>query len=68
MQMTEKESRALDHLASMPTIAHAIVATKELRNILEATDGDIMANGRLYEIDARARGAGMYTIRLKETA
>lgn len=55
----------LDHLCSMPGLAHAMLTSRQVRQLLAMTSGEVMANGRLYDIQTESRGAGMYTVRLK---
>ena len=59
-------SNVLNHLASMPGLAHTTVERKELKQILLDTDGQLMACGRLWDIESRHLGAGVYRIKLKE--
>ena len=55
--MTESVSQALNHLCSMPALAHSMLTRAQLRELLQSTGGDVMAQGQLYDIDAKARGA-----------
>lgn len=50
---------------TMPRYASATMASKELRDALLETGGQVMACGSLYEIDAKPLGAGVYLVRLK---
>ena len=61
----ERISRAVNHLCSMPAVAHVMLTRAELRAVLQRTGGDVMACGHLYDIVSESRGAGMYTVRLK---
>jgi len=63
--MTPDVSRTLDHLAAFPGVAHAMVSKAEAQALLKSTDGDVFANGRLYDLVVASRGAGMYDVRLK---
>ena len=58
-------SQVLNHLASMPGLAHAMVTRAEARAILAETGGDLLAQGQFYDVVLESRGAGMYTVRLK---
>lgn len=56
---------ALNHLRSMPGVAHATVTTTELREIMLTTGGQMLANGTLWEITQKSLGAGVYRISTK---
>lgn len=58
-------SDPINHLASMPKIAHATVTTKELREIMLRTGGQMLAQGDLWDIQKKSLGAGVYRISLK---
>jgi len=50
---------------TMPRHATATVTREQLREILLATGGDIIACGELYDIKNKHLGAGVYKIFLK---
>ena len=54
------------HLWSMPGLSNMTMRTKQLRAFLEATGGTAMARGRLWDIESKHLGAGVYRVRLKE--
>ena len=64
--MEEAVTRTLNHLCAMPTLAHSMLTRAEVRQLLQQTGGDVMAQGRLYDIQVTPRGAGMYTVRLRK--
>jgi hypothetical protein len=60
--MTTEEIRIVNFLTSMPGLAHSTVKRKQLQSILLSTGGQIMCNGRLYEITQKHLGGGVYRI------
>ena len=62
--MAPKNNRILDGLCSSPWLGSAVVAARDLREILLATEGRVMAEGRLFNIKSRPLGAGVYRIYL----
>lgn len=60
--MTPQQGSILNHLASMPEVAHATVGRKDLRQILQETGGQLMARGTLWEIRSKYIGAGVYRV------
>ncbi len=58
-------SRQLDHLASMPGLAHTTMERPELRKLLLDTGGELMLNGRIYAITSEHLGAGVYRVSTK---
>lgn len=63
--MTRKED-ALRHLYSMPGLAHSTVTAKELKEILLSTGGQVMCNGKLWDISSIRIGPGVYRIQLSK--
>jgi len=53
------------HFYSMPKTANTVMEEMDLRELLLATGGQIIANGSLYEIISRNIGAGVYKVTLK---
>lgn len=62
--MSPETNRALQFLASMPS-GHTTLPTKQLRELLLETGGQVMARGSLYDIKSRSLGAGVYDVSLK---
>jgi hypothetical protein len=52
---------------TMPELAKTTMDKKDLRELLLATDGCIIACGVLYDIKAKHLGAGVYRVSLKRT-
>lgn len=62
------ESHSLqDALCGYPGIRRVTADTKALRQLLLDTDGQMRLLGRLYSIQAKSLGVGVYSIMLKET-
>ena len=57
--------RILSFLAAQPTGVSS-AERPVVREIMLSTDGSLMAGGRLYDIAAKNRGAGVYRLNLKE--
>jgi len=57
-------SRA-DFLASMPGLAHTTMTREQLRKLLMETGGQLMANGKLWNITSKHIGAGIYRVSSK---
>ncbi len=55
-------NRLMNFLASMPGLAHSVVDRRTARDLLSRTDGQLMANGDLWEITSKHIGAGMYRV------
>ena len=60
--MTPEATRTTSFLASMPGLAHAVVARELAREIIKACDGQMMLRGRLYEVVTESAGAGLLRI------
>ena len=68
--MTELKGTARDILNSLyvfPELRKVVVEAKILRKIMIHTGGDILVNGRLYDITSKSLGAGTYQLKLKRT-
>lgn len=63
--MNRKEHSILDHLAKSPDIAHSSCKLSTLQNIILATDGQLLAQGKLYEIVGKRMCPGVYRISLE---
>lgn len=61
-------NRVLDHLVSFPGISHSAARRDLAQQVLLQTDGQMMANGQLWEISCKPLGAGVYRLQLKERA
>ncbi len=55
-------AQIVNHLASMPGLAHAVVTRKLAQEIILACDGQIMLAGKLYEVVTKPAGAGLLRI------
>ena len=53
-----------DMFYSMPATANTTMARKDLKELLLATEGRVMACGRLWEIKNKHLGAGVYRVKL----
>ena len=51
---------------TMPHLARATMTRKQLKETLLATEGWIMACGRLWDIKNKHLGAGVYSVYLKQ--
>ena len=61
----KRRSSLLDHLAGMPRYGHGTATTREVRQIMLDTGGEMMACGHLYDIVAKSLGAGVHRISLR---
>lgn len=55
----------LNHLASMPDIAHTTCKLATLQKIMLDTDGQLTAQGKLYDIVSKRMCPGVYRISLE---
>jgi hypothetical protein len=62
--MRDRISMLMNHLASMPAFAHGPATTKEVRQIMLDTGGQMMAQGQLWEIKAKRLGGGVHRVSL----
>jgi hypothetical protein len=61
------ESRRLqDALCGFPGVREITADTKATRRLLLDTDGQMTVLGRLWRIEAKSIGAGVYRLRLAE--
>jgi hypothetical protein len=60
--------RLPDTFYAWPHLASTTMRRKELADLLLATDGWIMSHGRLWDIESKSLGAGVYRVSLKERA
>lgn len=65
--MDLSDNQVLNHLASMPGLAHASITRSQLKRILLDTGGQMLLVGRLYEIVSRHLGAGIYRVSTKQS-
>lgn len=58
--------KSINHLSdsfyASPDLAHQMMTFKRWQETATATEGHIIANGRLYELWAKSHGGGMYQI------
>lgn len=62
--MSSVVMRVLDFLCGMPT-GHTSMRATDYREMMLATDGEVMACGSLYRIVGKHIGAGVYDVSLK---
>lgn len=55
-----------DNFYAMPLYANTTMTSKELKETLLYTEGNIMACGELWDIKSKSLGAGVYKIWLKK--
>jgi hypothetical protein len=55
-----------DHFWTIPATAQTTMPRKQLQSVLLASDGAIIACGRLWDIVSKNLGAGVYRVSLKE--
>ncbi len=65
MTLTNKANWVLDHLASMPDVAHTTCQLATLQNLMLCTDGQLMARGKLYDIVSKRMCPGVYRVSLE---
>lgn len=63
--MTPESHRIINFLAGMPS-GNSTITKEQLKEILLSTGGWMMACGRMYDIESKHLGAGIYKIFLKE--
>lgn len=54
-----------DNFYTFPNLAVTTMSKKDLQETLLATEGTVLALGRLYNIKSKSLGAGIYKISLK---
>lgn len=65
--MTKEANGACNWLAChAPGIATSTLEKDDLRSLMLETGGNMMCRGRLYDIEAKHLGAGVYRVKLKE--
>jgi len=52
---------------ALPDIAKTTMDRKDLKELLLETEGWVIACGRMYDIESKDIGAGVYRVRLKRT-
>ena len=62
--MTPEAKMLMEHLAGIEG-GHGVLTTKQTREMLLETSGQMFRNGRLMEIKAKPIGAGVYRITLE---
>lgn len=66
MSNKKTPTEVLNYLASIPNLAHTIVERKVAKEVLLSTDGQMMAQGILWKIQAKPAGAGLIELTLKK--
>lgn len=66
--MTNDPYIGLTHLWDIPGVSNATVDRKRLRAFLEATGGEVLARGHLWDVKSKHLGAGMYKVQLRKRA
>jgi len=61
-------ARVMDFLASMPGLAHSTMETKDYRALLLRCGGQVMLNGRLYDVVGKNLGAGVYKVTTRKAS
>jgi len=64
--LSVKARSELDALYVYPGMRKVTVETKIFKEIMLYTGGDILVDGRLYDITSKNLGAGIYRLQLKE--
>ena len=68
--MAKQATKHCNHLSSgfylSPKYAQTTLTSRELRETLLATDGWIMACGSMWDIKAKALGAGIHRVTLEK--
>ena len=64
--LTPEQTRTLNFMASAGPYANTTVEKADLKAIMLATGGSIMARGRLWSLKSQALGAGVYRLSLQE--
>lgn len=60
-------ARIVSFLSGMPGLAHSTMETREYRDLLLRSGGQIMANGHLWDIIGKNLGAGVYKVTTRKT-
>lgn len=60
--MSHEAQHTVNHLTSMPGLAHAVVTRKVAREVIQFCDGQMMLAGYLYEVVTKPAGAGLLRI------
>ncbi len=60
-----KKNHLPDSFWSMPECAYITLEGQSLKETLLATDGTILACGRIYDIVSKSLGAGVFRVSLK---
>lgn len=66
IDLSPEAASVLEHICGMPGLGHGTLISRDVRALMLKTGGDAMANGRLWDIDAKHLGAGVYKVMLKE--
>lgn len=54
-----------DNFYVYPHLANTVMTHEDLKELLLETGGTIIASGRLYDIESKLLGAGIYRVTLK---
>ena len=68
MTTTREHNHLTENAWRVPHLYQQTMTTRELRETLLATDGQILANGHFWTIESKRIGPGVYRVTLKERA